>query len=330
MKKKISALWMSAGICLAVISLVLAVFMGKRTPVLAVCSGILTGFLLLWAVRIMREYRMYHRIVHEILGEISRDDFLDQTEKNTKSPVVEEVIELLTEKIHKRYGDLLATKQMEYSILQSQINPHFLYNTLEAIRSQAVIDRYDNLAEMVETLSRYYRYCVSNKKNFVLLEEELKNIQNYFKIQQFRFEGRFQLALSVMDQTLYKAVIPKMTLQPLVENAVFHGLEQKKQGGIVQIKIYRSDTDIHIFVSDNGCGMPFEKVVEINHSMIHKQDLIQNHSGRTGIAMVNVNSRIKMQYGEEYGVRVYSTEGMGTDVEVSLPYRNIEESGDIL
>ena len=232
----------------------------------------------------------------------------------------------LQRKIHKRYGDLLATKQMEYSILQSQINPHFLYNTLEAIRSQAVIDKYDNLAEMVETLSRYYRYCVSNKKNFVLLEEELKNIQNYFRIQQFRFEDRFQLNLSVMDQSLYKSVIPKMTL----ENAVFHGLEQKKQGGIVQIKIYRSDTDIHIFVSDNGCGMPFEKVVEINHSMIHNQDLIQNHSGKTGIAMVNVNSRIKMQYGEEYGVRIYSTEGMGTDVEVSLPYRSMEESRDIL
>ena len=107
------------------------------------------------------------------------------------------------------------------------------------------------------------------------------------------------------------------------------GMEQKKEGGVVNIKIHRSDQDIHIFVSDNGCGMPFERVMEINHSMIHNRTLSKNDSKSTGIALVNVNSRIKLQYGDEYGVRIYSTLGMGTDVEVSMPYRIEKEPGEM-
>lgn len=285
---------------------------------------------------ILKKSQLYKKVLYDLMETLSRDDYLDNIENMDEVgdihhfPMVTDLSLSLKNKIHKKYGDMLATKQLEYSILQSQINPHFLYNTLEAIRSQAMIDQYEELADMVETLSRYYRYCVSNKKNFVHLEDELENIRNYFKIQQFRFDNRFVLEVSIMDDTIYKAVIPKMTLQPLVENAVFHGLEQKKEGGKVSIKIYRSDQDIHIFVSDNGCGMPFERSVEINHSMIHNRDLSQNNSKSTGVAMVNVNSRIKLQYGEEYGVRIYSTLGKGTDVEVSMPYQAFKEQDDLL
>ena len=317
-----------AGIAAGFLLNPLLLALGRRFLVIWNCC--FAAAFVIWLLYFGRQYRLHKKILYELLGEITREDYLDSMEESRCSAIVSEVSASLKEKIHKKYGDLLATKQLEYSILQSQINPHFLYNTLEAIRSQAMIDRYDELADMVETLSRYYRYCVSNKKNFVLLEEELENIQNYFKIQQFRFDNRFLLTLSVMDDSVYKAVIPKMTLQPLVENAVFHGLEQKKEGGLVNIKIYRSDMDIHIFVSDNGCGMPFERVVEINHSMIHNRDLSQNSSKSTGIAMVNVNSRIKLQYGEEYGVGIYSTLGKGTDVEVSMPFHIIRESKELL
>lgn len=297
---------------------------------LLIWNGCISVMFILWLIHFGKQYRLYKRTFYELAGEITREDYLDKMDNSRCSAIVSEISSALLEKIHKKYGDLLATKQLEYSILQSQINPHFLYNTLESIRSQAMIDQYDELADMVETLSRYYRYCVSNKKNFVLLEEELESIKNYFKIQQFRFDDRFTLQLSISDDTIYKAVIPKMTLQPLVENAVFHGLEQKKECGLVHVKIYRSDIDIHIFVSDNGFGMPFERVAEINRSMIHNRAVSQNSSKSTGIAMINVNSRIKLQYGEKYGVRIYSTQGKGTDVEVSMPYRQLEEPKELI
>lgn len=306
---------------------------GKNTMIWNICFAVAAVLSVLY---ILKKSQLYKKVLYDLMETLSRDDYLDNIENMDEVgdihhfPMVTDLSLSLKNKIHKKYGDMLATKQLEYSILQSQINPHFLYNTLEAIRSQAMIDQYEELADMVETLSRYYRYCVSNKKNFVHLEDELENIRNYFKIQQFRFDNRFVLEVSIMDDTIYKAVIPKMTLQPLVENAVFHGLEQKKEGGKVSIKIYRSDQDIHIFVSDNGCGMPFERSVEINHSMIHNRDLSQNNSKSTGVAMVNVNSRIKLQYGEEYGVRIYSTLGKGTDVEVSMPYQAFKEQDDLL
>lgn len=328
-KKKLDRDWVIwiSGLLAGMFFFICSLLSLDRKVRLAVNMFFLAVFFL-YLFYLARQYRLYKRMLYELLDELTRDDYLDTMEESG-SVLIGEVSASLKQKINKKYGHLLSTKQLEYSILQSQINPHFLYNTLEAVRSQAMMAQYDELADIVETLSRYYRYCVSNKKNFVLLEEELENIQNYFKIQQFRFDNRFRLTLSIMDESVYKAVIPKMTLQPLVENAVFHGMEQKKEGGVVNIKIHRSDQDIHIFVSDNGCGMPFERVMEINHSMIHNRTLSKNDSKSTGIALVNVNSRIKLQYGDEYGVRIYSTLGMGTDVEVSMPYRIEKEPGEM-
>lgn len=318
------------GICVTVVMACNIFFSYCNPDMLAVWNAIWGVVFILWIVWIVKRYDWYRKNLIQMTAILTDDDYLDNIERNQTSPIADEVSRSLLEKIQKKYGDLLATKQLDYNILQSQINPHFLYNTLECIRSQALINGYEEMADMVETLSRYYRYCVSNRKDYVLLEEELENIQNYFKIQQYRFEDRFSLQVCIMDPTVYKAAIPKMTLQPIVENAVFHGLEQKKEGGIVNIKIYRSDADIHIFVADNGCGIPFERVVEINHSMVHNHVELKNNTKSTGIAMINVNRRIMLQYGAEYGVRIYSTQGKGTDVEITMPYRQVKESKEMI
>lgn len=318
------------GICAAIV-MACNVFWGYSNPAMLAAWNAIWGIvIILWLAWIVRRYDWYRKNLIQLTAILTDDGYLDNIERSQVSPIAEEVSRSLLEKIQKKYGDLLATKQLDYNILQSQINPHFLYNTLECIRSQALINGYEEMADMVETLSRYYRYCVSNRKDYVLLEEELENIQNYFKIQQYRFEDRFSLQVCIMDSTVYKAAIPKMTLQPIVENAVFHGLEQKKEGGVVNIKIYRSDADIHIFVADNGCGIPFERVVEINHSMVHNHMELKNNTKSTGIAMINVNRRIMLQYGAEYGVRIYSTQGKGTDVEITMPYRQVKESKELI
>lgn len=318
------------GICAAIV-MACNVFWGYSNPAMLAAWNAIWGIvIILWLAWIVRRYDWYRKNLIQLTAILTDDGYLDNIERSQVSPIADEVSRSLLEKIQKKYGDLLATKQLDYNILQSQINPHFLYNTLECIRSQALINGYEEMADMVETLSRYYRYCVSNRKDYVLLEEELENIQNYFKIQQYRFEDRFSLQVCIMDSTVYKAAIPKMTLQPIVENAVFHGLEQRKEGGIVNIKIYRSDADIHIFVADNGCGIPFERVVEINHSMVHNHMELKNNTKSTGIAMINVNRRIMLQYGAEYGVRIYSTQGKGTDVEITMPYRQVKESRELI
>lgn len=314
------------------ITLVLAfnvVFCWSIPEIILIWNAVWGILFILWIIWIVRGYDWYRKNLLQLTAILTEDNYLDNIDRGQISPIADEVSRSLLEKIQKKYGDLLATKQLDYNILQSQINPHFLYNTLECIRSQALINGYEEMADMVETLSRYYRYCVSNRKDYVLLEEELGNIQNYFKIQQYRFEDRFSLQLCIMDSTVYKAAIPKMTLQPIVENAIFHGLEQKKGDGIVKIKIYRTDSDIHIFVADNGCGIPFERVAEINHSMVHNHIELKNTSKSTGIAMINVNRRIMLQYGPEYGVRIYSTEGKGTDVEITMPYCQVKESKEL-
>ena len=133
----------------------------------------------------------------------------------------------------------LSKKTSEYLALQNQINPHFLYNTLEGIRAEAVISGVDTIAEMTEALATYFRYTISQVDNLVTLEEELANVENYYYIQKFRFGDRLDLMIRYDCEDEYSVLqcqIPKLTLQPIVENSIYHGLEQKMEKGHLDIK----------------------------------------------------------------------------------------------
>lgn len=263
-----------------------------------------------------------------LLSSAKNSDFWKSTnfrDSSSLDPEIEEYKNEINHTMQKKYGEAIVSKQLQYRVLQNQINPHFLYNTLEAIRAQALIEGSEDVADMVETLSKYYRYSVGTKKEMVSFRDEIDNIRNYFQILRFRFENRFLLELKVEDEDIYDALIPKMTLQPIVENAVFHGLDSLANGGQVLIRIFHIDTDIVVFVSDNGCGIPFSQVVEMNHCMVHAQSYessVKQHTSKdTGIALDNVNTRILLRYGHPYGVRIYSTVGRGTDVCITIPYQ---------
>lgn len=222
-------------------------------------------------------------------------------------------------------------KQTELTALQSQINPHFLYNTLDSIRGEALSNDDRTAAKMIETLATFFRYSISKKRTMVRLRDELGNVQNYMKIQQYRFNNRFSLEINIDDEDriAFEYLVPKLILQPVVENAIFHGLDEKEKDGVVSIEITLTDKDMILTVSDNGCGMPAEELNRLNeriHSGNYQLDDGKNETQRnTGIALPNIHKRIQLLFGSKYGIDVYSSEGVGTDVEIMVPIRYEEE-----
>lgn len=214
----------------------------------------------------------------------------------------------------------LVRRRVELSVLQKQINPHFLYNTLDSIRSRALMDGQEEIAKMTEILSRFFRYCISNSDNLVRVREELKHIEDYFYIQKYRFEERFDMEIKMEQEDIYDLYLPKMTLQPLVENAMIHGLEKKEHKGQIQIRLMRTETKLMIVVSDNGVGMSQEALIRLNERIQQQYLNASQSNGRSnGIALNNVNVRLKITFGEDSGIRYRSMEGEGTDAVVTLP-----------
>lgn len=229
----------------------------------------------------------------------------------------------------KGYQADMLIRQAEIRYLQGQIKPHFLYNSLESIRGKAYIDGEMEIANMTEALAAYFRYSISQKGRMVTLAEEVNNIRHYFLIQQYRFQNRFSIEYLIEKEEidLENLYIPKMTLQPLIENAISHGLTQKTGKGRIQVRMERSDQRVVLHISDDGCGMTTETVKWLNDITADK---IRPQTER-GMAIYNVDQRIKLYFGETFGLYFSSTEGFGTNVEVTIPAvderwaRSIEE-----
>ena len=220
----------------------------------------------------------------------------------------------------------LTVKQSQYLALQNQINPHFLYNTLEGIRGEALSSGMAGIAQMTEALATFFRYTISNVDRLVTLEDELENIENYYIIQQYRFGDRLSLSIEVDNEDadwVMRCRMPKLTLQPIVENSIYHGLEPKMGNGHLRIRVEATNKRLVITVSDNGLGFEEERLSALNHALSSiSMDYVKPDSERRGgIALINVNSRIKLLFGEEYGLYIYSTPGAGTDVQITLPVR---------
>lgn len=212
-----------------------------------------------------------------------------------------------------------AKKRVELYTLQSQINPHFLYNTLDSIRSRALLDGQKEIAAMTEILSRFFRYCISHTESLVKIREELNHIRDYYYIQKYRFEDRFEMEINLESGEIYDYYIPKMTLQPLVENAMIHGLEKVNRKGILGLRLFMTEKKIVIIVSDNGAGMDMAQLSKLNERMARGLYTGSKKGNHTSIAVANVNARIKITFGEEYGIHYQSLENEGTDAIVTIP-----------
>lgn len=210
-------------------------------------------------------------------------------------------------------------RQATLQALQSQINPHFIYNTLECIRGQALLDKNQGVADMLEALGNYFRYSISRREDLVTLADEIENIQRYMLIQNYRFQNRYQLDIVYMDDDdVLGCYLPKLTLQPIVENALLHGMEDKRSGCIT-VQIDTSDDMLLLVVSDDGSGMDPETLQALTRRITSHGGPVGRPATGNGIALQNVNRRIRMLFGQEYGLHVYSTPGKGTDVEIAIP-----------
>ena len=233
-----------------------------------------------------------------------------------------EQIQELTHKIfttqEQFYEMELAKKQAEFSALQNQINPHFLYNTLDCIRSIAFSYGAQEIVGISSSMSKIFRYCIKGP-NTVLVEDELACVDNYITILQIRYDNRFLIEREI-DPALYKLNMVKFILQPIIENAIYHGLELKLGGGSLKIiGKFTSEEDFCFEIFDTGVGISPEKLEEIkarleDPSLVPQSD-DQKH---TGIGIYNINRRIKNIYGNSYGLDIESAEGQWTLVKVRL------------
>ena len=202
----------------------------------------------------------------------------------------------------------------ELQLLQEQINPHFLYNTLDTIMWLAIDHQDDKVVEMVAALSGFFRTSLSHGEDKITIREELEHVENYLKIQQLRYGDIMEYSIDVPDE-IKKNDIVKITLQPLVENALYHGLKKQREKGMIKISSVDDENNIFLIVEDNGVGMQPEQVVQINKEMY--EDIWVNRT--TGFGIANVNRRIKLYYGEEYGLILESEPDIGTKVIVVVP-----------
>lgn len=248
----------------------------------------------------------------------------DQKRCRTFSPSEEKLFCKLREVLSPTQLFNMNKRQAQYLALQNQINPHFLYNTLESIRSEVMMAELDDVADMTESLATFFRYTITKVENLVSVEEELQNCETYFSIQKYRFGERLMLNICCSPEDreeIYRCRIPKLTMQPILENSIIHGTELKIGTGHLTINLELTEKLLLISVSDDGLGMDEEALAKINTRLGKDNFNITNpeENAKGGLALVNVDNRIRLLFGDEYGLHVFSIPGVGTDVEITLP-----------
>ena len=208
--------------------------------------------------------------------------------------------------------------EYELKMLQSQIGPHFLYNTLACIGSLARQKRTDEVSEAIKALVSLLSFSFDKHSALVSIEDEIVGVEDYIKIQHMRYGNIFDLKLCISPDTR-KILIPKLSLQPLVENSIFHGIVPKNSNGYIKIKTYIINNNLYIDVIDNGIGM--EENIK-NKILTNKHDNEKIHDRYTSIGVINVYERLKLQFGDNVHFKLYSCQGKGTIIMIIIPLDN--------
>jgi two-component system sensor histidine kinase YesM len=198
-------------------------------------------------------------------------------------------------------------RTQEMQVLQAQINPHFLYNTLDSINWMARDIHAKEISQMLINLSSILRYSIKDFSDDITLKDEVKWLRSYIYIQKKRFEDQFDIVYD-LDESLLDCKAMKLILQPIVENSLLHGMRDVSTKGQLSISIHRKELDIEIMISDNGCGMSEDLIVQVLNGI------------NGGIGVYNINQRLKYKYGESYGVTIQSQLGIGTNVSILIPH----------
>ncbi len=249
-------------------------------------------------------------------GDFSRDE---KIEWNNELGEIGRGINALSENVSflmdKRLQDEKTKHDLEYQVLQSQINPHFLYNTLNTIKWMATIQGSEGISEMATALSRLMKNISKSSEDIIPIADEFSLVNDYFTIMKYRYGGTIELEYQTENESLLQQKINRFSLQPIVENAIFHGIEPKGSAGKIVIHTYLKDQKVIIDVTDNGVGMSQEA---INSVLSGESQATTEFFKQIGVG--NVKERIKYTFGEEYGLSIRSELGKYTTMSFSLPY----------
>lgn len=208
------------------------------------------------------------------------------------------------------YREQRAKRKSELAALQAQINPHFLYNTLNSVSSLIRMDCPDEAFTMIQAIGTFYRTSLSDGKTLIPLEQEITNIENYIKIQKVRYGNKIEYEIDIEKEILQEWIV-KLTLQPLVENSIYHGIKEMRGKGIIRIKGWKEKNKVFIQVSDNGLGIPEEKLEKL-----FSKDYREKGSA---FGLFNIQQRLQIYFGKEYGLTVESKLSQGTKATVCIP-----------
>jgi two-component system sensor histidine kinase YesM len=215
-------------------------------------------------------------------------------------------IQALMAKVREEEVDLRKT---ELKALQAQINPHFLYNTLDSIAWMCEQGRSADAVQMVHALATLFRISISKGHELIPISKEIEHAESYLQIQKYRYKNQFEYTFDV-DPACRDYLCNKITLQPIIENAIYHGLDLMVEAGAIDVQVRQDGDDILFSVADNGVGMTQEQA----DAMLHKEP-----GDRTGIGIKNVNDRLRIYFGEGYGLKITSELDVGTCVEIRMP-----------
>jgi two-component system sensor histidine kinase YesM len=225
------------------------------------------------------------------------------------------MIEEIQKLIDMVYREQQSKREAELKTLQEQIKPHFLYNTLDTIRWMAEEHAAGDIVEVVGALTSLFRIGLAGGKEMICVRDEMEHVRSYLIIQKARYEDKFDFTLAAEDDVM-PCMVLKLTLQPIVENAIYHGIKERRGRGTVHVQALRRDGMLVLRVTDDGIGMNAEKLAELRALL---QTEHAESSAHGGYGLSNVNERIRLSFGEAYGLHFVSAPGGGTTVEILLP-----------
>jgi two-component system sensor histidine kinase YesM len=229
--------------------------------------------------------------------------------------MIGKIRELLDSKVREQEN----LKKAELKALQAQINPHFLYNTLDTIVWMAESNKTDQVIEIVRALSSFFRIALSRGRDWIPIRQEIEHVRNYLYIQKIRYRDILEYEIEI-DENILDSTILKLTLQPLVENALYHGIKNKRGGGTIRVRARKENHNLVLLtVQDDGVGFTPYKLAQIQATIANDSDEILK--SESGFGLENVNQRVKLYYGKQFGLTVESQYQGGTRVTVAIPHR---------
>lgn len=292
----------------------------KKLIIISVIAFILiSGLTVFLSYQIPRSITKPLQKLTEVTGQVAegnlsvRSDIHTGDEAGVLSDSLNTMIDKINELLEQVTTEQVRLRKAEFELLQSQINPHFLYNTLDAIIWLAEAGEQKKVVSMVRSLSEFFRTSLNRGKDIISVREELLHVRSYLEIQQVRYQDILNYDIDVPVE-LGNYLIPKITIQPLVENALYHGIKNKRGSGHIHIRGSRQENFLVIEIEDDGIGISKERLWQVNDG-IRKKIL----TGKDIYGLYNVNERIRLNFGEAYGINVMSTYGEGTLVRILLP-----------